>query len=176
MYEFRQNDFAVRCIMCGVSGLDPTTYADAAAFAADNAAITTVSEDQETISAIASCEGAMNAIAEDRSALTTIAASQTATDEVYENTVSINALNNSSLVETTVYEGGECAGAGHNYRNDRVVLLSHNSAQFAADLANTSEFGRSAGDQPQTANQVAQNTNVNDGRNAANAQITFIDV
>lgn len=134
-----------------------------------------VVDDQDTMQEIANSQEAMNAIANNRDAIRAVANSRTATDQVYENSIAISELDNSNLKESQNRNHNSCAGSDVNFRNDRVILINHTD-RGTANRNNSSIFGRSNNDLPQTTNRVQQNTGANNGRGNTSSNIQFIDI
>jgi len=137
------------------------------------------------MSEIASSSRAMISIASSRNALRSVANSRTATDEVYENGTAISALNSSPLKQRDRRVHDRCSGADQFFRNNRVILLSHNPSGGAnstsspdnAKPRNQTSFGRGNTDFPQTANEVKQRTPTNNFRTGNRfSNIRFIDI
>jgi hypothetical protein len=111
MSEIDQVDFAVRAIMCGTTGLDPTNFTDAEDIARDDSAMSSIATDATT----------MNTLAASQVAMQEVAASQTAIE-------SIGDFNNKNITENTILNSSTATSELQaSFRNDNFTVNFGNS-------------------------------------------------
>jgi len=133
---------------------------------------------------VANSQTAMQQVVASATAMQTVANSQTALDEignnatvqntVYNNNTAVSALNSSNLLSSA--SDNVDPAQSSSLRNDRVILLSHNTGSEGS-RSNQPVFTNSSNDLPQTAGRIRRNNNRgNFAPGAVTHSATFIDI
>jgi hypothetical protein len=128
-----QTDFALRAIICGTSGVDPTAFDSANALSQDSGAMSTISGSQTTMEAVATSQGAMQELAASQTAMQEIAASQTAMQEVAASQTAINVIGsntNKDITENTVLNSSTATSEFKNSDLETSFARNFNNSKF----------------------------------------------
>jgi hypothetical protein len=162
MNNINNNDFAVRCIMCGVTSLDPNDFNSAADIAQNQSAMSTIADSPETMEVVAASQAALSAIGND----------PVVENTVYNSNVAIGALNSSPLKQSRSRNINVIRSS--TLKSDRSIALSHSPGRYM-ERSNQPQFGASENSFPHTADRILSRNDVNNnGR--ANTSASWIDI